>query len=131
MIDITSFVYCNGIEMGDKAPKLVAPLQFLAPISLPTQYSFSVSFGMFDLFGCKAVTMRYQFVDPQGNVVHDTDTVEIPVAEFPNKGKHIGLQANFDLKNILLTVVGEYRSIVYINGERRGEFPISVFIKEQ
>lgn len=131
MLKITSFVYCTAIEQAPNGPALRGILQFLAPKMLPTEYSFSISFGVFDLGKMENLKVRYIFKDPDGEIVNDTNEIDIPLAEDMQKHNHIGMQLNLDLKNLVLSKQGEYYSEVYINENLAGKYPIDVFIKEK
>lgn len=131
MLKITSFVYCTAIEQAPNGPALRGVLQFLAPKMLPTEYSFSISFGVYDLGKMEKLKIRYVFKDPDGEIVNDTNDVDIPLTEDMQQQNHVGMQLNLDLKNIVLSKQGEYYSEVYINEKLSGSYPIDVFLQEK
>ncbi|NBI83922.1 hypothetical protein D3Z48_18000 [Clostridiaceae bacterium] len=130
MIHVVSFVYCDAVEQPGNITKLVTPLQFLNPISFPTQYSFSVSFGLFDLTEYTELPLRYDFLNAQGNVVYSSGDITINLLEFKNNMSHLGLQLNFEIKNAFLEAPGEYKSVLYIQNKEHGTFPIIAVSKE-
>lgn len=131
MIKIVSFVYCNGIEPAPEGPAIRGVLQFLAPKMFPTEYTFSVSMGLFDVAGEETLNIRYVFKNSQNKILHDTGEVQLPVREDFKEKKHLGVQLNLDLKNVVLEEEGEYSSEVYINGKLGGTYPISVVLSEK
>lgn len=131
MLKITSFVYCSAIEQAPNGPALRGILQFLAPKMLPTEYSFSVSFGVFDLGNMENLKVRYIFKDPDGEIINDTNHVDIPLSKDMQQHNHIGMQLNLDLKNVVLSKQGEYCSEVYINEKLAGKYPIDVILQEK
>lgn len=131
MLKITFFVYCTAIEQAPNGPALRGILQFLAPKMLPTEYSFSISFGVYDLQGMETLKVRYVFKDPDGNIVNDTNDVDIPLTKDMQQQNHVGMQLNLDIKNIVLSKQGKYCSEVYINEKPSGSYPIDVFLQEK
>lgn len=131
MLKVTSFVYCGSIEQSPTGPTLRGILQFLVPKILPTEYSFSVSFGIYDLGKMESLKIRYVFKNPDGEIVKDTDQIDIPISEDMQKNSHLGMQFNLDLKNLMLEKVGEYYSEVYVNGKLTGTYPIDVALDEK
>ncbi len=128
-MEVTSFLYCNGYTQVDGMPALLGPLQFLNPAFIPGQYSFVVSFGLFHLPDSGEITLEYKFVSPTGKTVHNISSVALPIAKEEKEKKCVGMQVNMDLKNIVLEMEGTYKSILYINGEKVGEYPIAVVKK--
>lgn len=131
MLKITSFVYCSAIEQTPAGPALKGILQYLAPKMFPTEYSFSISFGVYDLGKMENLKVRYVFKDPNGEIVNDTKQFDIPISEDMQKHNHIGIQLNLDLKNVVLREQGEYFSEVYINENIAGKYPIDVILQEK
>lgn len=135
MARVVSFVYCENIQNEiipsvGQVPKahIIGPLSTLNPISIPGNFSFSVSIGIQGLDTSNKNTFRIVFVDPKGIILNDTNTVEIPhgipTGNLP-KGAE-GIQINFDVRNLVFNEEGDYKTQVYFNQELLGEYPILV-----
>lgn len=127
-IKVTSFIYhAHSQPLANGNTAIVDVLQFLSPKMFPTEFSFNVSFGLYDLFGQESIEVRYVFRDPNNEIVNDTHNITVniqqPDADFAN---HVGAQMGVELRNIILKVPGVYTSEVYVNDELLGLYPIDV-----
>ena len=65
MIYISSFTYCDSIqtEMTPQGPRnqIVNPLQMLAPIAIPSNYSFAIACNIAGFDATKENSVRIQF----------------------------------------------------------------------
>lgn len=70
MIYISSFTYCDSIqtEMTPQGPRnqIVNPLQMLAPIAIPSNYSFAIACNIAGFDATKENSVRIQFISPSG-----------------------------------------------------------------
>lgn len=129
---IVSFTYCEDVQNDQNGkPMIICPMQFMAPISLPTNYSFCASFGVFNI-PKNGFSIKFQFLDPDGNVVQGAENnmlvPPIPDEQIKNKKIPLGIQVNMGFRNIVLRERGEYKSRIILNGEIVGTYPIEVFI---
>ena len=114
MVYISSFMYCDSIQ-SEITPQgqrinISNPLQVLAPIAIPSNYSFSVvcNFAGFD--SNIDNNMRMQFVSPSGQIIYDTDNVSFKLPEEQiQSGRPAAMQFNIDVRNLV------FMEIVYHN----------------
>lgn len=131
MAYISSFIYCDSIqpEMTPQGirQQITNPLQVLKPIALPSNYSFAVSFCVNDFPIDSENTVRVLFESPSKKIVNDTNDFifKLPVQQ-NNQDFLSAMQFNLDFRNLVLEESGIYSTIVLFNGERIGEFKISV-----
>jgi len=133
MAYISSFIYCDSIQtditpQGPKA-QIVNPLQVLAPIAVPGNYSFSVACNLAGFNSNVENTVRLQFVSPSEQVVYDTNDIsfKIPVEQL-QAGKPAAMQFNMDLRNLVFREVGLYSTRVFFNRELISEYKIEVIV---
>lgn len=136
MARVVSFVYCENVQNetvpvgSGQVPKahIIGPLSTLNPISIPGNFSFSISVGIQGFDSSDRNTFRITFVDPKGNVLNDTNLIEIPhglpTGNLPRGAE--GIQINFDVRNLILEEEGDYKTLVYFNQKLLGEYPILV-----
>ena len=125
---IVSFTYCNDVINDNIGNPLIAgPLQMLMPINIPANYSFSVSFGVYDLGKTGDNKFRVEFIDSDENIIADND---LTIPDFPDKVKvsnnPLGIQINIGFRNIILNKEGTYKTLIYHNGNKVGEYAIEV-----
>ena len=128
---VSSFTYCDSIQtqMTDKGPinQIVSPLQVLAPIAIPGNFSFAISGCIMGLDVEKENIIRISFVSPSGHVAFDTQeiTIQLPrdvkAQDIPNF-----MQFNLDLRNIVINEKGLYITKIEVNKEIIGEYKIQV-----
>lgn len=136
MVYISSFTYCDSIqtEMTPQGPRnqIVNPLQVLAPIAVPGNYSFAIACNIAGFDAMKENCVRIQFISPNGQIVNDTGDIkfQLPAEQF--KQDKLGvMQFNLDMRNLVLSEVGLYSTKVMINGEQIGEYKIQVIVGEE
>ena len=131
MAYISSFVYCDDIQT-DFTPtgpvsRIVKPLQVLAPIAVPSNYSFAISYNIEGFDADKENTVQVQFVSPDGKVLQDTGTVKFQVPpEQIGVGRQGSMQFNLDMRNIILDKVGLYATKILLDGKEIGKYSIEV-----
>ena len=128
---VTSFTYCDNIQteltpQGQKT-NIFNPLNVLAPVAIPGNYSFAISCAIAGLKEAEQNTVQMQFVTESGNVINDTGVIPIQMPP-KNAGQNqpAVLQFNFDLRNLVLPEEGAYTTRVYANGEMIAEYKILV-----
>ncbi len=135
MIYVSSFLYCDSIqtEMTPQGPRnqIVNPLQVLAPVAIPGNYSFAIACNVAGFDATKENTVRIQFVSPQGKILNDTGEIKIKLPiESVRSDKPSVMQFNMDLRNIVLSETGVYSTRVLVNDEIVGEYKIQVLLGE-
>lgn len=127
MMKISSFVYCDEVLQQDGKTTIVNPLQMFTPVALPSNYSFVISFGIFDYNKDIANSVDVTILDSDGDVIAE-GKLDIPIMpeQMKSTKKPIGIQVNMGFKNIILNKAGEYMSIIRINDQEYGRFPINV-----
>lgn len=125
---LVSFVYCDEVKAEDNGiNSILNPLLMFNPIATPSNYSFTISFGVYDLEKEIENILNISFVDPNKNVISEQN-MNLPVLprELIEARKPIGIQFNVGFRNVVLSCEGEYRTIIKINDTVLGEFPIYV-----
>lgn len=120
---IISFVYCERIVQENQNLNIINPLNMIVPINMPTNYSFSISIGLYDIPANQAHNLKIELLSPSDEMIFempgefkvDNDTEEKNAA-----------QLNIDINNQVFKEYGEYKTKVYINGDVLGEYPIEV-----
>ncbi|MED4057447.1 hypothetical protein P4654_25425 [Niallia taxi] len=136
MPKVATFMYCERAEQDQNGKIQISnPLLAMIPLYVPGTFSFSVVFSVTGITIDQDNSIRILFkgpneseaplVDtgdaliPKGALDTPIDTRDVPI-EFK------GMMFNLDFRNINLKYEGIYTSIVYINGDLTGEFPIYV-----
>ena len=132
---ISSFTYCDSIQteftpQGPK-PQIVNPLQILAPIAIPSNYSFSVACNLAGFDVRKENSIRICFVSPSGEVINDTQEIKFSIPNEQIKEDMPGMmQFNLDMRNVPIRETGVFSTKVYVNGKEIGDYKIGVAIGE-
>lgn len=133
MAYISSFTYCDNIqsEMTPQGPRnqIVNPLQVLAPIAIPGNYSFAISCNITDFDATKENCVRIQFLSPQEKILNDTGEIKF---QLPAEQANVdAMQFNLDIRNLVFEETGLYMTRVFVNGEQIGEYRIKVMVGER
>lgn len=136
MVYISSFTYCDSIqtEMTPQGPRnqIVNPLQVLAPIAVPGNYSFAISCNIAGFDAMQENCVRIQFISPDGKVLNDTGDIKFQLPVEQLKLDKLGvMQFNLDMRNLVLTEVGLYSTRVVVNDEQIGEYKIQVIVGDR
>ena len=127
-MDIMSFVYCED-AVNDQSGKnvIIGPLQMFAPINLPSNYSFVVSFGLYDFDKDGGNKVKVVFKSPNNEDLAESvmDLPPLP-EEARNSKTPIGVQINISFRNVVLKEPGQYKTEVSINDNLLGSYPINV-----
>jgi hypothetical protein len=133
---ISSFTYCDSIqtEMTPQGPRdqIVIPLQVLAPIAIPGNYSFAISCNIAGFDATKENSIRIQFVSPSEQIVNDTGEVKFQLpSEQVQSDKPSVMQFNLDMRNLVLREVGIHSTKVFLNEVPIGEYKIEVIVGDE
>lgn len=128
---ISSFTYCDTIqtEMTPQGTKhqIVNPLQVLAPVAIPGNYSFSIACNIAGFDTGKENCIKIIFCDPQEQVLYDTGEVKFQVENQEQGLDNIpGIQFNIEIRNLVFKETGIYTTKIYFNNKQLGEYKIQV-----
>lgn len=132
---ISSFTYCDTIqtEMTPQGPQnqIVKPLQALAPVALPSNYSFAIACSVAGFDALKENCVRFVFSDPNNNILYDTNEVKFQLPAEQVKASGIAsMQFNIDIRNLILRQTGIYSTKIIFNGNQLGDYKIQVIVGE-
>lgn len=136
MAYISSFTYCDTIqtEMTPQGPRnqIVNPLQVLAPIAVPGNYSFAIACNIAGFDATKENCVRIQFVSSSDQIVNDTGDVkfQLPLDQIEIDKPSV-MQFNLDMRNLVLSEIGLYSTKVFVNNEQIGEYKIQVIVGDR
>ena len=126
---IVSFTYCEDIQNDPQGKtRIIGPLQMLITKYIPTDYSFNISFGIFNV-PKEGFLINTEFYNPKGEEISN-NVLEVPrfldekinYLDLP-----LGIQVNIGFRNIPFEIQGEYKTIIKINGKECGTYPIEVY----
>ena len=108
------------------------PLQVLAPIAVPGNYSFAIACNIAGFDAKQENCVRIQFTSPNGQVLNDTGDIKFQLPVEQLKLDKLGvMQFNLDMRNLVLSEVGLYSTRVVVNGEQIGEYKIQVIVGDR
>lgn len=126
---IVSFAYCEDIQNNPQGQTIViGPLQMLITKYIPTDYSFNISFGIYNV-PKEGLLINTGFYSPNGEEISN-NVLRVPQfsdekISYPNLP--LGIQVNIGFRNIPFESQGEYKTIIKINGKECGTYPIEVY----
>ena len=138
MPKLVNFLYCESIQneliqiQNVQKAHIIGPLQVLAPLSIPGNFSFAISFG---ILGVNIEIPNHVHVlcqDPSGSDVFDSGVIDIPMNSLKPttpKGYH-GINMAINIQNIAFRSPGEYNTIITFNDEVIGNCTIPVVVGE-
>ena len=131
MAYISSFTYCDNIqtEMTPQGPRnqIVNPIQILAPVAVPGNYSFAIACNIAGFDIEVENTIRIQFGLSSEEVIYDTGEIKFQVPKEQIKADKPGvMQFNLDMRNLIFKKTGTYITKVFVNTEQIGEYGIEV-----
>lgn len=134
MPHISTFVYCEGFQIDNpqigQQPKLhiVGPMHVLTPQFVPTTFSFGLFFGILDFNMGEEHKVRVTFLSPkvEDKLLLDTGDIVLPPNKIDTVQDMQGFMMNLDLRNMVIEYNGEYKSEIYLDGEKIGTYPIKV-----
>ena len=136
MAYISSFTYCDNIQkeitpQGPR-PQVVNPLQVLAPVAIPGNYSFSISYNLAGFDPTKENKVRLEFISPSNKIIYDTNDINFQIPkEKLNLDKPAVMQFNLDIRNLVFREKGLYTTKIQVNSEEVGEYKIEVIVGDQ
>ncbi len=131
MAYISSFAYCDSVnqQITPEGPKIQLnnPLQVLAPIAIPGNYSFSVVCDIAGFASDSDNFFQFQFVSPNGQIIFDTGKMPLkPDSKQVQSENHTNIQIVLDLRNLVFMEKGLYVTKAYFNNDQIGEYKIEV-----
>ncbi len=128
MAKIVSFTYCDNVENDMNGnPIITRPLQMILPMAIPSNFTFSISFGVYDIDKIEKNRINIDFLDPDDVVISNNELIlpDMP-REISETLAPVGIQINVEFKNTYIKEEGEYKTRIILNGCKLGEFPINV-----
>lgn len=134
-IYVASFTYCEGVQRELSAKgvvsKVITPLNYIKPISLPSNYSFSLSFSLIFTYPIKnepRVTIK--FSSPSDEVLYKTNNISIaPQIPQCKPNNPLCIQFVLDIRNVVLNAEGIYYTQIIVDDVVIGDFKIAVVKK--
>lgn len=137
MAILKNFVYCLGTKTetlndGERpVTNIIGLANSLSPDFIPGNFSFSIVFSILDLDSNSKYKVDIAFVDETGkelirteSTTFDGDTTEQNVYNVPNE--FFGYNIAAELRNVVLEKEGKYKTVIYLNEQNIGEYPIYV-----
>lgn len=111
--------------------QIINPLQVLAPVSIPGNYSFSIACNISGFEDSKENCVEFMFVSPSGIKLYETGVVkfQIPKEQIKSDGL-TGMQFNLDIRNLVFKEIGLYSTKIIFNSKELGEYKIQVMVGE-
>lgn len=124
---IGHIVICEEVmTANDGSPLLAKPLPMLIPISIPSNYSFSISVGLFNLKPNSSYKLNIQFKSTNSIMVNHNLNVEVPrEPNMPSDTLAFSV-FNVNCKNIVLPNEGDYEIEVTINDAEKKQLTVPV-----
>lgn len=136
MIYISSFTYCDSIQtevtpQGSRN-QIINPLQVLAPIAVPGNYSFAIACSIAGFDVNRENSVRIKFVSSSDQLLNDTGDIKLqfPIEQIKS-GKLGAMQFNIDMRNLVFDEVGLYSTKIFVNDEKIGEYKIQVIVGDR
>lgn len=128
---IISFVYCDKVEyvMTPNGPfwQISQPLDALKPVSLPSNYSFAISFIISMIKPGSMNHISVIFEGPDHNEVKRFDMPEtVAPTNTATNDETLSLQSNVDFRNVVLAKAGTYTTRIFLNNAEVGAYEIEV-----
>ncbi|MGG3115301.1 DUF6941 family protein [Bacillus paranthracis] len=126
---VINFVYCDQVDVVEGKLTIGGPLNFINPRFVPGMFSFTVAFGIVGLNTQQRNDLQLKFFDVNDDEIMSTGILTIPEnADIdPNLPMEVrGFMANMEFKNVVFKSEGAYKTELYLNGERLGQYPIIV-----
>ncbi|APC46452.1 hypothetical protein P9246_17675 [Aeribacillus pallidus] len=104
------------------------PFASLNPYNIPGEFSFTVSFSMFNLLANKDHNFIVKIISPNGNNVFKTNNINFRFD--PKENVHAAV-ININFNNVLFKETGIHKISVTIDDENTKEIEIPVFPRKQ
>jgi hypothetical protein len=132
---ISTFMYCEKAEPNQNGKlQIEQPLLALNPAFVPGMFSFSIVAGLTGVDRQMKHELRILFLSPEegqdplidtGVLTIEADSSlhskEEPINPLEDHG---GLMFNLDFRNVVLKSEGVYQTVVIVDGDVLGEYPI-------
>lgn len=109
---ISSIMCCNDIMDNNMGQAILSgPLQIFSLINIPSTFSFSLSIGLLDIK--EEETIDVIMKNEKDEVVNKLEKISLP--QFPeniDKNSPVGMQFNFNIKNMIFNTEGLYSIVV-------------------
>jgi hypothetical protein len=131
MPKISTFMYCEEAIGNGQKMQISGPLQIITPLFVPGMFSFAVVFGILDVdLSTCSYSLQVKFLSPQKDeILIDSGVLQLDKQQqSENKlpPEMRGVMFNFDFRNVPFRQEGIYKTVILLNGEEIGEFPIQV-----
>lgn len=145
MAKVQNFMYAANVIQGisktsniqnqqaQSQTHVIAPLQIIVPLFIPSTYSFYIVFSIRDFDIKKEHNIEIQFCSPDDKILVETKaTVPIvpdnSIADIPAQYK--GFSSSIALQNTVLENAGVYKTNVIFDGENLSSYEIYVARKK-
>lgn len=125
MAELTAFLITESTQnivrsgSNDSVQQLTGPLIALRPQFIPSNFSFSVTFGIRGIDLEKQNILKLTLKRPSGSILHDLGNVQFPPIH--NKDSlpltYSGFVGGIDFRNLALDEEGCYKLEIYVNGQ--------------
>jgi hypothetical protein len=137
MPKVTSFMYAANVIQGAGQGQMhiIAPLQVIVPLYIPSTFSFFVVFAISDFETTKSHNMRVVFKSDKEPVKSSVDSattipplpknLNVDIPEIYN-----GFISNLSFQNVVIENDGLYKTTIFFDDEKIGEYEIYVARKK-
>lgn len=133
MPKLATFTLCEDItaitnDNGERKTCLTGPKASLSLSCIPGNFSFGIGLGLVNVDWSRDRKIAFEIWSPSGTCVEKSETIEIP-DEYANTDIPVAQQNisfNAKVENMNVPEEGNYKFVLFVNGERVGEksFPI-------
>ncbi|PET68282.1 hypothetical protein CN533_27220 [Priestia megaterium] len=130
---VSTFMYCEATEANPRNGQMIinAPMHVFTPAFVPGMFSFSIVFGLLGIELNSENNFRVKFVGPDEKALIDTENLNFPNPDLNDEQRNLppnlrGMMLNFDFRNVVFRQEGQYKTEVFVNEDKIGEFPIDV-----
>ncbi|MGN8234438.1 DUF6941 family protein [Priestia flexa] len=131
MPKLSNFVYCEQTSPEENAIQSLNPLNVITIESAPGRFSFSVVFSLVGFNPHEEHDGYIVFADPNGKTVIETERFTLEKEDHDKKNPILtGVSMGVEFNNVLLEMPGLFRTDLYFDNEKIGEFVIPVVTRE-
>lgn len=133
MPKLATFTLCEDItaitnDNGERKTCLTGPKASLSLSRIPGNFSFGIGLGLVNVDWSRDRKIAFEIWSPSGTCVEKSETIEIP-DEYANTDIPVAQQNisfNAKVENMNVPEEGNYKFVLFVNGERVGEksFPV-------
>lgn len=133
MPKLATFTLCEDItaitnDNGERKTCLTGPKASLSLSCIPGNFSFGIGLGLVNVDWSRDRKIAFEIWSPSGTCVEKSETIEIP-DEYANTDIPVAQQNisfNAKVENMNVPEEGNYKFVLFVNGERVGEksFPV-------